>query len=218
MALGLNLSANAGGANFLPIVKFDARSGRIFRRDRANGENTDVDITKSFKAVFDFENIEVGWIDFNTGGAPHFAMAPHGEITPEKPTEAHKEGIRCVVKLAPSCGGDIREIASNAKAFLRGIEQLHDDYVAGAKKNPGKLPVVELADTVAITSGEGARKSTNYSPVFEITGWVKRPEGMNDHGHAATPAATERAAPPATGSSRVSAPAKKEVADDEDFG
>ena len=75
MALGFNLESNSGGGNFLPICKFDARSGRMFRRDRDNGENVDVDITKTFKAVIDFENLEVGFINFNTGGAPHFAMA-----------------------------------------------------------------------------------------------------------------------------------------------
>ena len=58
----------SGGGDFTPIVKYDSRAGRIFRVDRVqtnDGFVSDpVDITQGFKAVFDFENIEVGWIDF----------------------------------------------------------------------------------------------------------------------------------------------------------
>lgn len=214
MALGFNLESS-GGANFLPIVKFDARSGRIFRRDRENNENVDVDITKSFKAVVDFENLEVGFINFNTGGAPHFAMATYGDPMPEKPSPDHKPGVRFVAKLASTCGGDVREMASNAKAFLIGIDALHNDYLAGAAKNAGKLPVIALTDSVPVVSGEGAKRTTNYSPVFEITGWVNRPD---DLGGSTRVAATAKATPPATGASKVAAPSKKAPADDEDFG
>ena len=45
-------SVGSGGADFLPIVKYDARSGRISRRDRENGETHEADITKSFKHDF----------------------------------------------------------------------------------------------------------------------------------------------------------------------
>jgi hypothetical protein len=215
MALGFNLESNGGGGNFLPICKFDARSGRMFRRDRENGENIDVDITKTFKAVIDFENLEVGFINFNTGGAPHFAMAAYGDTMPEKPSPDHKPGVRFVAKLASACGGDVREMASNAKAFLVGVDNLHNDYLAGLSKNAGQLPVVVLADTVPVVSGEGSKRTTNYSPVFEITGWVKRPD---DLGGSTRVAATPKATPPATGANKVSAPSKKAPADDEDFG
>jgi hypothetical protein len=213
MALGLNTSSSAGG-DFLPIAKFDCRAGRMFRRDREGGENIDVDITKTFKAVIDFENLEVGWIDFDTGGAPSFALGPLGE-KPEKPSEKHKDGVRFVVKLAKECGGDVREMASTAKAFLRGLDELHDAYEVGVQKNPGKLPVVVLKDTVAVTTGEGARKSTNYSPVFEITAWVARPADLKPQTRSPAPAPA-RASAPSTGSTKVSAP--QAAFDEEDFG
>jgi hypothetical protein len=63
MALGMNYDTSGGG-DFLPIVKYDARAGRIFRVDRLDRVNNPVDITRSFKAVIDLENIEVGWLDF----------------------------------------------------------------------------------------------------------------------------------------------------------
>ena len=97
MALGINTQGSVGG-EFLPIVKFDCRAGRMFRRDRENGENTDVDITKSFKAVMDLDNIEVGWIDFDTGGAPSFALGPIGQ-EPERPTKSTKRACVSLLSL-----------------------------------------------------------------------------------------------------------------------
>jgi len=213
MALGINTQGSVGG-EFLPIVKFDCRAGRMFRRDRENGENTDVDITKSFKAVMDLDNIEVGWIDFDTVGAPSFALGPIGQ-EPERPSEKHKKGVRFVVKLAKECGGDVREMASTAKAFLRGLDDLHDVFIAEQAKNTGKLPVVVLKDTVPVTTGEGARKSTNYSPVFEISSWVARPADIKAAPRNTEPAQVSvKTSAPSTGSTKVAPP----VADDEDFG
>lgn len=211
MALGLNL--NSGGGNFLPICKFDCRAGRMFKSDKIDGEWSQTDITKNFKAVIDFENVETGWIKFD-GGAPDFVMVPLGEDKGSSPSENHKEGVRVVMKLNKSCGGDVREMASTAKAFLKGLDALHDLYEEGVVKNKGKLPVVALSDTVAETSGEGVKKSTNYRPVFEITGWVDRPEDLVPSPRSASPA---KASAPSTGSTKVSAP-KAAPADDEDFG
>jgi hypothetical protein len=221
VALGINYESTGG--DFLPIVKFDCRAGRMFRRDRANGENTDVDITRSFKAVVDLENLETGWMNFDTGGAPEFAMAVFGKAAvPDKPSDKHRLGVRLVLKLHKDCGGDVREFAGNAKSLVRGVDGLHDAYLAGVKENQGKLPVVVLEDTTPITTGEGARKSTNYAPVFKIVNWVSRPEDLvhEPRSSSAAPAAakaTNAGSPPSTGSTRVPPPAAAPAADD-DFG
>lgn len=206
-------SVGTGGVDFLPIVKYDARSGRISRRDRENGETHESDITKTFKAIFDFENVEIGWINFNTGSAPDFRMsrfADGGSI--DKPGDDFKRGVRFVVKLSKENGGDVREFASNAGAFLEGAKKLFDDYEAGLKENAGKLPVVSLKDSVTKTSGEGARKSTNYVPVFEIVSWVKRPDDLVYRARSSS-APSSPSTFPSTGSTKVSAPAG-----DDDFG
>jgi len=198
-----------GGADFLPIVKFDSRSGRISRRDRANGETTEVDITKTFKAIIDFPNVEVGFINFSTGGAPDFRMVRLADgVSIDNPGDGYKRGVRFILKLSKECGGDVREFASNAAAFLDGAKKLADAYNEGVKSNPDKLPVVVLKDAVAKTSGEGARKSTNYSPVFEITGWVPRPSDLvyKARGSSTNPTETSISSPPSTGSTKVSAP------------
>ena len=225
MALGFSYGGSGGGADFLPIVKFDARAGRFFRVDREDGVSTPHDITRNFKAVFDFENLEVGWISFNAGSAPDFQMVPFGTDRGPKPSDNHKGGIRMSVKLSGECGGDCRELAGTSGAMMKGIDLLHDEYLAGAVANPGKLPVVVLEDTIPIESGSGAKKSTNYQPVFQIIGWVKRPGGLNDGGNAQPekfiqPSMSAPKAPPSTGSTRA-APPKAKVAvadDDEDFG
>jgi hypothetical protein len=225
MALGFNFSEGGSGGEIIPIVKFDCRSGRMFRRDRVNGEDNIVDVSRTFKAVFDFENIEVGYINFDTGSAPDFQVVRFGQKQPDRPSDKHKPGVRLLVKLAKEVGGDVRELASTARAFLRGIDDLHSAYAAGATANPGKLPVVVIKDTVAITTGEGARKSTNYSPVFEIVGWVARPADLvykpkNPVAAQAPQAAAQTPAsyggPPATGSTSVAPPAS--TSDAEDFG
>lgn len=208
---------SAEGGSFLPIVKFDARSGRISRRDRDNGESHDVDITRNFKCVMDFENVETGFIKFPMGSAPQFHMSRYYDGKPvEKPEgEGYKRGVRFIVKLSKESGGDVRELASNAGAFLEGISALHDAYESQRSANAGKLPIVELKDTIAKSTNVNGMKSTNYVPVFEITGWAKRPDDLvyTSRNQSSAPAAAS--SPPSTGSTKVSAPA---AADEDDFG
>jgi hypothetical protein len=218
MAFGGFFDGVGEGGTFLPIIKYDSRSGRISRRDRENGENNDVDITKNFKAIFDFENVEIGWINFNTGGAPDFRVARYADgVSVDKPAgEGFKRGVRFVVKLSKDCGGDTREFASSAGAFLDGAKGLMDAYEAGVKSNAGKLPVVELKDTVAKTSTGGSMKTTNYVPVWEIVSWVKRPEGFDYVPRSqASEASAKNAEPASTGSTKVAPPA---AGGEDDFG
>jgi hypothetical protein len=224
MALGFSNTGTSGGGDFLPIVKYDARAGRFFRVDREEGTSTPVDITRNFKAVFDFENVETGWIAFVAGSAPDFQMTPMDAPNVEKPSANHKEGFRMHVKLHSECGGGCRELASTAGVMKAGLNVLHDEYLAGVKANPGKLPVVVLKDTVPLTSGSGDKKSTNYQPIFEITAWVKRPVELDEAAKAKAPVVAPaplpaRGAPPSTGSTRAAAPAPRPAPDDEeDFG
>jgi hypothetical protein len=232
MALGLNYNTGGGdNGDIVPFVKYDARAGRFFRNDRTeqNGayNNNAVDITSNFKAVMDFENLEVGFLLFAAGSAPAFMLVKLGGPMPHKPADGKwKQGVRVMMKLHASCGGDVRETSSNAAAFLKGIDELHTLYEAGKAVNPGKLPIVILKTTIPVTSGSGDKKSTNYPPVFEITGWAPRPNDLvhvaKSKGGVAQTASpsTVPAAAPSTGSTQVSAPAAKhlETAGADDFG
>jgi hypothetical protein len=220
---GFSTEPSAGG-DFMPIVKYDARAGRLFRMDRVdtgNGFTTDaVDITASFKAIVDFENVEVGWIDFPAGAAPNFSLVTMGSQLPDRPSPRHKNGVRFILKLAKDCGGakPIREIAGTSKAFLSGVEAVFNTYQAEKAANAGKLPVIVLEKTTPIKSGSGEKQSTNYQPTFRISGWAPRGDLVFQAKGttAATTQSTQTA--PGTGSTRVEPPKQTQMADADDFG
>ena len=181
MALGLPQS---GGGDRVPIVKYDARAGRIFRVDRSQNaagqyDSETVEITPQFQAVFDMAGIELGWLSFPQNAAPDIVVAPYGQPLPPRPSAQHRTGFRVHMLLGKSCGGDVREMAANAQASIAGMDALHDAYLAGVKANPNKLPVVKLGRTKAIVSQGKAASSTNYEPGWEIVAWVDRPEKLS---------------------------------------
>lgn len=217
MALGIQTESSEGG-NFLPIIKYDARAGRFFRRDRSQDGGgawvtDDVDITNVLQMVMDFAAIEVGYISF-TGGTPDFRLVPIGHPLPPRPADKDdkgqplfKQGFRCKVKLAKSCGGDVREWSHTAKVVLSAVDAIHDAYTSAPEAAQGKLPIVKCTGATPIKSGQ----STNYQPVLEIAGWVDRPEGLPlpaQTGHAA-PAAQPQAQQPAPQAPYVPPPAQR---------
>jgi hypothetical protein len=222
MALGLTYGSN--NEDIVPVIKYDARAGRFTRVDRTlvNGSyvTDNVDITKEFKAVFDMENVEVGFLKFMPAVAPEFKLVKLGQPVPAKPTDPNfKQGVRFMLKLHSSCGGDVREQASSAAAFMRGFDVLHTEYETLKAANPGKLPVVVLTTTEAVTTGSGQTKSTNYQPHFTITGWAPRPSDLVFVGKAdgtaqklagSTP--PSGGTPPSTGSTVVPPPNKAAAA------
>ena len=177
--------------------------GEFFRVDRTQGpdgwDSKTVEITPVFQAVFDMENIELGWLYFPTNGAPSIQVAKYGLPLPAQPDKNHRAGFRVHMLLGAQSGGDTREMAANAQVSIKGMDALHDAYLAGVKDHPGQLPVVRLAGTEAVTSsGKDASgksvSSQNYMPVWEISKWVPRPAELpaevvtaatpEDHGHA----------------------------------
>jgi hypothetical protein len=217
---GLNIET-AAAVDFTPIVKYDSRSGRIFRVDRLNTgngfENDPVDITQTFKAIFDFENVEIGWMLFAPNVAPSFTLVPIGSQLPGRPSPTHKQGIRLLMRLSKACGGDkpVREIAGNAKAFLGGMDEVYGEYKNEKAKYPGQLPVIVLVTTIPVTTGSGEKKSTNYQPKFKIDGWAPRPPDLI-HIRAAEAAKPTTQTAPSTGS--TAAPPPGAATDDNDFG
>lgn len=227
---GFSTEPSSGG-DYMPVVKYDARAGRLFRIDRTqdsagNYVNDEVNITSSFKAMVDFENIETGWILFNAGMAPDFRLVPMGTELPARPTPNHKNGIRFVLKLSKECGGDkpIREIAGTSKAFLSAVEAVFEQYDAGRAENPGKLPVIVMdGEPTPVKSGQGQKQSTNYHPKFKVVAWAARGDLVftpKDGGQAKQAAPSSPAqTPPSTGATKVDPPKAKvlETVED-DFG
>jgi len=188
MALGLKTQSESG--EFVSIIKYDARAGRMFRVDRTQSSTGDwqtdnVEITQGFTAVFDLANIQVGWALFESGSAPSLQWVSAGQPMPPKPTPNHKQAFRVLIKLGrasadPSKDGDVREFVSVAKIVISAIDRLHTEFEAGSKDHPGQLPVVELTSTKAVTTGSKAQSSTNYEPQFSIVKWVPRPADLGE--------------------------------------
>lgn len=200
MALGLVTESGAGNFEARPYIKFDAKAGRFFSVDRAQGpegwSNQTADITNNFAAVFDLANIEVGWMAFTAQGPQH-ALVPLGQPLPAKPSGDHKQGFRFTV-YKKAMGA--REFSASAKAVLRAIDALHTAYEAAPEKAQGLLPVVQMTgvDVVETQGPKGVNR--NYAPKFQIAQWVPRPEALKQK-----PAAS--AAPPVTAAPRAAQPA-----------
>jgi hypothetical protein len=165
--------------NIIPRCNFDARSGEMNRCDReqdggGNWHTKQVDITENFEAIIDLENIEVGYIAFTLGGQPDFRMVPVGTDLGEPPSDNHKEGFRLRMKLTNGAGNDVREFASTSKVVWQSVDELHDEYLEDCAKHKGKLPIVSIAEVAQVRTAS----STFYRPIFEITGWAKRPNDL----------------------------------------
>lgn len=204
--MGLGLSTGSG--DFIPYTKFDARAGRWFTKT----EGGDVDITDGFTAVFDFEQIEVGWMVFAAGTAPLYVTQDISLGVPQKPASGDwKQGFRMNIALPSSiAGGGARELSSTAKALIGVIDRLHTDYSNAPEKSERKLPVLKMNGTTVVETKGPNGTTRNYAPNLVIAGWVDRPATLPKKGQIiAAQALAPAAAPPATGSTPVPPPAPK---------
>jgi hypothetical protein len=128
-------------------------------------------VNDEFRAVFDLENLQRGWIKFPKGAGPETVLVPAGADPGDAPSDDHKEGLRIVVKMADALGGDVRELMSTAVVLWNAIDDLHDKYLAGVADHPGELPVVTLTSTREMKTQSG----TSFVPIFAIADWVPRP-------------------------------------------
>jgi hypothetical protein len=191
MKMALGIQTESGGGNFTPTVKINSKQGRVYRVDRKEEGGVwttdEVEITKDFQFVPDLDNLEIGWMFFKAGQAPDLRMVKLGEVMADRPAGADadgkpnfKQGVRLLLKLGKSCGGDLRELAATAKSILGPIDKLHDDYLAGAKDHPGQLPQVRMSDMKKVDLKTQHGTNTNFEPVFEIVGWVDRARVFGD--------------------------------------
>jgi hypothetical protein len=177
---------SAASGEFVPILAYNAVSGRLALRDRvqnASGDweakETDVTMAQPAFAV-DFGRLEVGWCHFVRGMAPLWAMVPYGAPMPDRPaspgqdvagkTLNYRNGFR--VPVAGNAIGGVRELAGNSAALINGMNALHTAYEGAAEAAKGQIPVVKMTRANPVKAGQ----ATNYEPVFEIIAWVERPD------------------------------------------
>lgn len=220
MALGLPSGGNGGNGDILPRMQWNAKAGRLYRVDRSqdgsgNWNSEEVELKLPVQMVVDLENVEIGWFKFE--GGVDIQTVPIGDSLPPKPSDAHKHGFRVKV-YAPKTLGGVRHWNHTAKCVISAVDVLHSQFVAEAPKNAGKVPLIEWLDAMPVTTGEGARRSTNYQPVLKLAKWVARPAELVE----GTAQSTTRAdAPPSTGSGHAPPPTPKAAEADmepEEFG
>lgn len=203
MGLGLSM----GDGNFTPYVKFDARAGRWFTK----GADGDIDITDNFVAVFDLDQVEVGWMMFASGVAPVYVTQDINLGVPPKPASGDfKQGFRLNIALPGSiAGGGARELSSTARAMIGVIDRLHTEFLEAPERSQGKLPVLKMNGTTVIETKGPKGVTRNYSPNLMISGWVDRPGTLPKKAQTVAAAPAPAATPPATGSTAVPPPQAK---------
>lgn len=198
----------------MPILGFNAKSGRLLLLDRVRDEDGEWETRRDtsnavqkLKFLVDFGRLEVGWIYFSANRAPLFALAPYGQPGPAMPPSPgtsskgrplnFKAGFRLPV-VSNAIGG-VREFAGNSMALINGMNELHTAFDGAPEARVGQIPAVELAEIIEIESGQ----SNSFQPVFMIIGWAERPACLGPRtvpapGTASAPRHLVRPPPPET--------------------
>ena len=160
--MNLNLSSGGGSGNY---IRFSPQANAWSNQD---GEFT------LEKFVFDYENLETGWMLIATGVfefLPDNALGQKGS----QPTPEHKRGFKATFYNKTM---DVAEWSANGAGSNMGLEALFKQVLAQAPANVGKLPVVEYKGSRPEKVGKG----TTRIPNFEVVSWVARPAALQDGG------------------------------------
>ena len=193
--MNLNLSGGGGNGNY---IRFSPQANAWSNKD---GE------FQMEKFVFDYENLETGWMHIATGIFEFVADDSLGRKGTQ-PSPEHKRGFRATF-FNKTMG--VAEFSANGAGSNMGLEALYKQVQAQAPANVGKLPVVEYKGSRPEKVGKGSTRV----PMFEVTSWVHRPPALADGGGAepefSTPAPASKPAP------TPAKPAPSPVSDDEMF-
>jgi len=162
--MNLNLSGGGGNGNY---IRFSPQANAWSNKD---GE------FQMEKFVFDYENLETGWMHIETGIFEFVADESLGRKGAQ-PSPVHKRGFRATF-FNKQMG--VAEFSANGAGANMGLEALYKQVSAQAEVNAGKLPVVEYKGSRPEKVGKGSTRV----PIFEVTGWVARPPALADGGGA----------------------------------
>ena len=160
--MNLNLS-NSGGGNG-NYIRFSPQANAWSNQD---GEF----ILEKF--VFDYENLETGWMHIAVGifeFIPDAALGQKGA----QPSAEHKRGFRATF-YNKTMG--VAEFSANGAGANMGIDALWKQIQAQSPvDHAGKLPVVQYTGSRPEKVGKGSTRV----PEFNVTGWVARPAALSD--------------------------------------
>ena len=172
-----------GGGNIVPRIKYDARSGRLFRVDRVKGADgnwasKDADITTGAAFLVARASLRKGWRNFKTFDE---RLVPLSDPLPARPDGLDSEGkpeyrpvVKMLLKLAPQIGGDVRELSISAATARDSIETLVTAWSEGDHATDDECPVVRLEGTSPLK----LRNGTAYVPSWKIAGWRPMPADL----------------------------------------
>lgn len=177
--MNLNLSGGGGNGNY---IRFSPQANAWSNKD---GE------FQMEKFVFDYENLETGWMHIATG---IFEFVPDDSLGRKgtQPSPEHKRGFRATF-FNKQMG--VAEFSANGAGANMGLEALFKQVQAQAPANAGKLPVVEYKGSRPEKVGKGSTRV----PMFEVVAWIPRPPALADGGGAepefSTPIQASKPAP-----------------------
>lgn len=230
MAFGIPGTANStedtGNGDFLPLVKFDARTGfwvHTTRFQNADGkwETNTSDFYRDPSFLMDFASLEVGYAKIDT--PPVFVMVGYGKPLPPRPEEKKRNDAgKEVYSFAPaarlrvmgSAFGDnlVRQFTIATKTGLPHLEEAFMAYLHAPEAAAGQVPVVK-ASTKKIEVDTPKGKNTYYAPTFTFVSWLDRPEVLGTRlvtvGSAAPAPASEAPKPNGHVPPPAAAPAKE---------
>jgi hypothetical protein len=164
--MNLNLSNSGGSGNY---IRFSPQANAWTNQD---GEF----VLEKF--VFDYENLQTGWMLIATGIFEFNADESLGRKGAQ-PTPEFKRGFKAIF-YNKTMG--VAEFSANGAGANMGLESLYKQVQAQAGANLGKLPVVEYTGSRPEKVGKGSTRV----PEFNVTGWVARPAALQE-GAAAEP-------------------------------
>jgi hypothetical protein len=165
--MNLNLSNSGGSGNY---IRFSPQANAWSNQD---GE------FPLDKFVFDYENLQTGWMLIATGIFEFNADDSLGRKGAQ-PTPEHKRGFKATF-YNKTMG--VAEFSANGAGANMGLESLYKQVQAQAGANAGKLPVVEYTGSRPEKVGKGSTRV----PEFNVTGWVARPAALQEGASQAEP-------------------------------
>ena len=170
--MNLNLSNSGGSGNY---IRFSPQANAWTKKDEFGND-------KEFQfplSVFDYENVQTGWMLIATG---QYEFIPDNSLGKKgaQPSAEHKRGFK-VSFYSKDLDGVVEYSANGAGANM-GLEELWKKVQAQSVNNAGKLPVLEYKGSRPEKVGKG----TTRVPEFDVVKWVARPAAMQE-GAAAEP-------------------------------
>ena len=159
---------------FLDYINYNAVSGKWIAK---NGDE-EIEV-QDFKVLCDLENLQVGWLAWvpTTDGKnrPDFQPYPKLDQPTAKPGDSYEIATRFNMSFPKKTEIGVREWTCKSNIGKDAVQELFNAFMSAKDDNKGKVPVVHCKGTKAEKNYHG---TTNYKPIFEITGWKDRPDEL----------------------------------------